>query len=433
MRSRPISPLASWTPFYIGMTILAGALLVCTVALDLGALPHETGLGSDFSAFYAAGLTVRAGHNPYNWTQLGQTEAHVGTVVDPQLPMIFNSYANPPLFAKVMAAYTIIPQPVAYAWWLAAMAAMLVGSLVIIAGLYSMRGPRSVAFLLLFAVTPIPIVCYYFGQQTPILLLALAGSLALLRRSRPGWAGIIVSVAWIKPHLLFPVIVVLIGILGWSAARRFIAGLIGSSVVLGLLSWWTTGSYLLWAWVQTLLVYAHRMDNGQPLLSSLAGVYLSVVKRPWSIVLNDVCMIGWIGLMAVVLWRARRTGVTVNNDGGLRVIAIALVSWLLLTPYVHPADLVLLGMALPAVLGPQLEGLSAPLVRLTIGALLTAPTLDLLGFSPNYLFTYSVSVPLFLLAALLTHKPRSRDDDKRDRGVAALERAYSCSTATFST
>ncbi len=61
MRSRLIPPMASWSPFYIGMTILAGALLVCTVALDLGVLPHETGLGSDFSAFYAAGLTIGRG------------------------------------------------------------------------------------------------------------------------------------------------------------------------------------------------------------------------------------------------------------------------------------------------------------------------------------------------------------------------------------
>jgi len=402
MSSRPSSTTATWSPVYIGMTLLAAALLVCTVALDLAALPHETGLGSDFSAFYAAGLTVRQGRDPYNWVQLGQTERHVRTIVDPHVTMIFNSYANPPLFAKVMTVCTIVPQPVAYACWLAAMAAMLVGSLVVVGRLYGLKEPLSMGFLLLFAVTPIPIICYYFGQQTPILLLALAGSLALLRRSHPGWAGVVVSLVWIKPHLLFPVIVVLIGLLGWSDARRFIAGLVGSSVALGLLSWWTMGASLLGAWAQTLIVYAHRMDNRQPLLSSLAGAYLSVVKRPWSIVLNDLCVVCWIGLMAVVLWRARRAGVTLGGEGGLRVVAIALVSWLLLTPYVHPADLVLIGVALPAVLGRRLEGLSNPLTRLTMGALLTAPTLDLFGFSPNYLFTYSVFVPLFLLAALLT-------------------------------
>jgi hypothetical protein len=99
------------------MALLAALVLLCSVALDLVLLPHDGALGHDFSAFYAAGLTLRQGHDPYNWPQLGATEAHLRSVGDPRQPMGFNPYANPPLFTWAMAAFTVVPEGPAYVIW----------------------------------------------------------------------------------------------------------------------------------------------------------------------------------------------------------------------------------------------------------------------------------------------------------------------------
>ena len=110
------------------MAVLAAVVLLCSVVLDLVLLPHDGGLGHDFSSFYAAGLTLRHGHDPYSWAQLGATEAHLRSIGDPRQLMGFNPYANPPLFAWAMAAFTVVPERPAYVIWLAAMvAAMLAG------------------------------------------------------------------------------------------------------------------------------------------------------------------------------------------------------------------------------------------------------------------------------------------------------------------
>jgi hypothetical protein len=380
------------------MAVLAAMVLLCSVALDLLLLPHEGGLGHDFAAFYAAGLTLRHGHDPYSWSQLGATEAHLGSISDPRQPMRFNPYANPPLFAWALAAFTLVPEQPAYVIWLAAMLTAMLGSVALLASCDGM-GRRGWA-LLIFAVTPAPVIGYFLGQQTPLLLLALAAALAALRHNRPALAGVALTVGWIKPHLMFPIALVLVAMLSWPQARRLLASFLCASALFGLASWLLTGAALFMAWLRDLSVYGHTLDTVQPDLSSLAGVYLSVVERPWSAYIGAAIVGAWLLFAVLLVRKARREGLAPADDRWLRLVALALASWLLATPYAHPADLVLLAPALPLLLGRHLGGLADARVRLALGMLLVAPEADLLGFRPNLWLSYSVLVPLTMLIAL---------------------------------
>jgi hypothetical protein len=380
------------------LAVLAAVVLLCSVALDLLLLPHDGSLGHDFSAFYAAGLTLRQGHDPYSWAQLGATEAHLSSIGDPGQPMGFNPYANPPLFAWAMAALTVVPERSAYVIWLAVMLAAMLAGVALLASTYGM-GRRGWA-LLVFAITPAPVIAYFLGQQTPLLLVALAAALMALRHKRPALAGVLLTVGWIKPHLMFPIALVLVAMLGRPQARRLLAGFLCASALFGLASWLATGEALLIAWVRDLTLYGHTLDTVQPDLSSLAGVYLSVVGRPWSAYVGVTIVGAWLLFAALLVRKARREGLAPSDDAWLRLLALALASWLLATPYAHPADLVLLVPALPVLLGRRLEGLADAWVRLALGMLLIAPEADLLGFRPNLWLSYSVLVPLTMLIAL---------------------------------
>jgi len=389
---------AGLSPALVIMGALAALVLACSVGLDLVLLPHDGGLGRDFSAFYAAGLALRHGLDPYNWSQIGVIEAHMRSIGDPRQPYAFNAYANPPLFASVMAACTTLTDRQAYVAWIVVTGVAMLAGAVLLMRSYGVRGYGWMT--LLFLVTPVPVICLFLGQQTPLLLCALGSALAALRAQRPLLAGTIMTVGWIKPHLLFPLMLVIVAMLGWRVARRLIAGFAGVSLLLGLLSWLTTGGALFASWGRTLALFGRTVDTFQPLLSSLAGLYFSVAGRPWSSYLALGCLALWCFVAALVARRARQAGLTPDDDEWLRLFSLALVAWLLLTPMVHPADLVLIVPALLVVLGRRLERLADPLVRLALCALLTAPEADLLGFRPNYVLTYSVLVPLTLLVAL---------------------------------
>src|SRR5581483_8773382 len=154
-------------------------VLLSSLLLDAVLLPGDHALGRDFAAFYAAAVAWLHGYNPYDWAQLGQVEAHLRAVGDAHAAMTFNSFAYPPLFAWAMSPFTVLPPRPAYGLWLALMIAALLAGLLLAGRAHGLRRP---AWLLLFAVSPASIIALFLGQQTPLLLLALAAALAALRR-----------------------------------------------------------------------------------------------------------------------------------------------------------------------------------------------------------------------------------------------------------
>jgi len=381
----------------LSIAILGSVVLLGSVALDLLLLPHDPALGLDFAAFYAAGVALRQGHDPYNWARLKVIEQHLRSIGDPHQVMGFDSYANPPFFTALMAPLTMLPERAAYLAWLVAAILALVAGLTLMARVYHME---RWGWMLLFAVTPASVIGLFLGQQMPFLLLGLVLALFALRR---GWyvaAGVALALGWTKPHLMLPLALVAIMMMRWPVARRVLVGFLGATAALLLISLVAGGGGAMASWGDDLLHYGRTIDALQPLISSLAGLYLSVVGRSWSGWLACGCLGVWLLLSMLAVWRTRRQRLEPGDDAWLRVFATVLVAWLLFIPYTHPADLVLVIPALPVLLGRRLEGLSDPLTRLALGALLTAPEADLLGFRPNYVLSYSVLIPLTMLLAL---------------------------------
>ena len=378
--------------------LLAGILLVSSIVWDVQNLPSSPILGRDFGAFYAAGVTWHHGHNPYNWAQLGEVEAHLPSAGDPGHSMGFNSYANPPLFAWAMIPFSAISPYDAYLVWLAITIVALLSGLVILARSYGMHGRGWL--LLLFAISPISVIALFLGQQTPILLLGLATAHVFLRHGRPELAGVALSIGWIKPHLVFPLFLLMLVLLKRREASRILVGFGATTIFMGVLSLIVTGEAMFGAWLRELVVYGQTMATSQPDLSSLAGLYMSALGRPWSGYIAALLVVAWILFAAALVWRARRQEIVPSDDAWFRIVGTSTATWLLVIPYAHPADLVLLAMALPAVVGRRLENFRDARVRLAIGMLLIAPEADLLGFRPNLALSYSVLVSMTFLAAM---------------------------------
>lgn len=386
------------------LAFLAAVLLVGAVVWDLAYLPSDRSLGLDFTTFYAAGLVVRHGGDPYNLVLLHHVESHLRSIGDPRYALASGlPYSNPPLFAWALAGLTLVPLRVAYLLWTAAMFACLCAGALLVARIYGVRRP---GLVLLFAASPITAITLFLGQPTPLLLLSLAACLALLCRGRPALAGLALTICWIKPQLFLPVALVIVALLEGCMAWRALAGLLGGTALLAAVSCLVAGGALFGGWLGDLVRMMHGMETTEPAVSSLAGLYRSVLGPTWIHVLSFLLPALWLGGAIVLARRARGQRLSPEDLAWLRLLCVALAGWLLATPYTHIQDLVLLAAAWPVLVGLKLELLNEQGVRLALCALLIAPEADLMGFRPNLYLCYSMLVPLTLLAALWSHRSR---------------------------
>ncbi|PWH14814.1 MAG: hypothetical protein D6735_10525 [Acidobacteria bacterium] len=95
----------------------------------------------------------------------------------------------------------------------------------------------------------------YQAQVTVIPLLALVGTIVLLSNSKDFLAGMVLSLGVVKPELVFLPVLILIGICVYRRRFAFLRGLVGTSMVLFLVSyiwlgWWVD------EWIQNLFRYA---------------------------------------------------------------------------------------------------------------------------------------------------------------------------------
>src|SRR5207248_352123 len=141
-------------------------------------------------------------------------------------------------------------------------------SVIMLARLYGVGGPGWL--LLLFVASPLPVNAFFLGQQAPLLLLGLTAALAALRREHPAFAGVALTIGWIKPHLLLPLVPVLALLAGGALPRggsrragRLLAGFLGGTVLCGMISWLAMGGTLFSAWVGSLVAFDHTIATKQ--------------------------------------------------------------------------------------------------------------------------------------------------------------------------
>jgi hypothetical protein len=102
---------------------------------------------------------------------------------------------------------------------------------------------------------------------------------------------------------------------------------------------------------------------------------------------------------------AQRQSLVPAADAWLHLVALAVATWLLATPYTQLTDLVLLAVAMLPILARWLEALQTTLGYMTLTVMLIAPEADILAPHPTSASTYSVLVLLIMPVALRPWSP----------------------------
>lgn len=292
------------------------ALAALLIAVYISVLARGLNVGVDYACFRAASLLLAQGGNPYDYGQLFRVENALYNLPHRLQPGTLgfyrlDEYRNPTLFATLLTPLARLPLETGFLLYTAGVIALALAAawLTLRTLSWTRRRGEVIAVTLL---SPCVFLCVWNGQQSTLLLCALAGALYALRRERPGLAGALLAIGWIKPNLLIPVALLAPLLLpSWRAAWRCYAGF-GAVTALGVaLTLMTTGAGSIAAWLRDLLGYtgySHvagvtNVDALQSYLPSLSGMGLVLLPRPWNMAVAVTAML--LGLL-VMLWLIAR-------------------------------------------------------------------------------------------------------------------------------
>ena len=337
------------------------AALVAALALypEFAGDPHS----NDFTAYWAAGRLTLDGGNPYGAADLLRVERGIGWRPDAPL-MLW----NPPWSLTTMMAFGAVPFPLSRALWLVAQLVVTLGCGLSLWNSY--RGPRRLepwAVVLTVAFVPLWLSLKY-GQIGPLCLLGLTGFLLLQAARRDYLAGAVLSLAALKPHLVYLVWpVVLVWAVG-TGRWRVLAGLGFAGLALATIPA-----------VVNPHVYADYLAMvREPPPPELAGLFITREDSPtlgWQLrlltdkdwfALQYVPSAMGLGWLAWYGWRRRR-----NWDWADRLPLLVLVSICTAAYGAWPADSLLLLPALMAVAARLAERGDRRDIVLALAALLT--------------------------------------------------------------
>ncbi|MGA2616992.1 MAG: glycosyltransferase family 87 protein [Thermoguttaceae bacterium] len=194
--------------------LVALVIFSAWVAMLLNADPKSGAYGGDFLQFYTAGQVVNRGETGHLYDQ-----PYFRALQRPlRASGLYSLY--PPTMAIVMAPLARLSYPHALAAWWIIQATCFAGAGWIFYRTMPLARPwRINALMALAALLPVWIAIGA-GHLAPVLLLVVAGGLALHQRGNPGWAGLLLSALAVKPQFA-------VAILLWLALRRDRRALLG--------------------------------------------------------------------------------------------------------------------------------------------------------------------------------------------------------------
>ena len=331
--------------------LILGGLLVFTLAFAAFAVEHmfppqPYGIADDWRVFYAASVVVQHGGNPYDSAtihaaeQTAQHYAHVQPSLD--------DFTDLPVTALVLRAVTWLPY-----WWSYAVFTAL-GAAIAAAVLWVwMReaGWTTRAVWLIGAMASWPVLLGVFSGQFDFLLLGgTIGSLLLMRRDRPLAAGLCMAAVLLKPHLLWPLPVLLFTV--WLVEPRRAWRFAASTVAV--LAAGTLAGFLLVpqsaGFLGHVLGFGSRVGTDQPDLAGLPGMVLHLPGG--AAIALVIAAAGIAGVFGVAIAAARSDRLRVVDPADRVLVPLTgLALWLAFTPYAHPNDDVLLFPLLALLLG----------------------------------------------------------------------------------
>jgi hypothetical protein len=178
----------------------------------------------DFVEYWSAGHLNASGQNPYDPELMFDLE----TKLRPDLGEPVMMW-NPPWTLALAMPLGLLPCHVAHLLWLIlSLTILLVGSDFLWRFYGGIPRYRGISWFIALSFTPTLLVLE-MGQITPLILLGLIGFLFFERNGRDSLAGACLTLAAIKPHLIY---LVGLGILLWTVERRRWSILLGAGITL---------------------------------------------------------------------------------------------------------------------------------------------------------------------------------------------------------
>jgi len=359
--------------------------------------PNGKTFGADWAMFMGAAGMMRQGQNPYAHSALYRAEKQL--LSRQRLPILKHQetvrVGNPPLFFWALEPLPSRPfQPVALAGILVLYLLSIAG---FIAALYRFGWKRYTLAALCFILMPQVVLGMFDGNVIGLVFAGIGLSLALAPRY-PALAGAVLSVAWLKPPVALP-IVLLIAAFHVARPARLVAGFSLISASLFGLTLLTTGWSSVVNWIAGLVGYSQDMRT-QPDVASLAGLYVRWMPSVGRSALEALSLGLAIAITAVYWYRVRRNApLDFARDAWLWMV------WMLATPYAHFYDEMILAIPIAALLGRHGHRLNR---RLPVLALyLMFFSLLVLSWTPFQV--YLLPLPLAGVAAcmlLVEHHPK---------------------------
>ena len=391
--------------------------LAVGIALVLGfyaeLVAHAPATGQDLRVFYAAATTLREGGNPYDARQLTRVEERLYHPRDAaaRASLAGNPYVQGPSLAIALLPLTgrapaAVYRAEALLLVLAAVAAVTVLARGSRAPLPASRVSRR-AFVLL--ISPVTFLGVLLGQPDALLLLLLVAALSLYRRHAL-LAGFILALGLVKPQIMAGPLI-LCGLLAWRRGRiaPYAVGSLGGALLFLGGSAAITGPAVVAGWLRELVGFSGATVYTQVDISSLSTLYIAWAPRALSLLL------AFAGLAVWTAWCVKRPHVaepgnedqTSARDATALELSerwwflLGLAGWLLVTPYAHPHDDILLLPAAWYLLdrGPY-HSRAALIAALLVLSWWLLPMTSLLGLRPPLLRGLGV-IPVALLCALL--------------------------------
>jgi hypothetical protein len=279
-----------WLAPALGLLLLLWLGVLLTRLNDGLDLPLE-----DFLGYWAAGRQLVRGENPYDAAALLRWQHEAGREDLTWPVQVF----NPPWALPLLAPFGALPPRSAHLLWLLAglLAAMCSADrLWLLYGGLPERRFWAWGLALTFAPT---LIAFRLGQVSAWVLLSLVGFLCLVKREAFFWAGAVLALATIKPHLVY---LVGLAVLVWSVSQRRWSLLAGSAA--GLLA--GTSLALFWnpAVLEQYLEFMRQAPAAVVLTPTLGGWLRRAVgfQHFWVQFLPTLAGIAWL----LVYWRQRR-------------------------------------------------------------------------------------------------------------------------------
>lgn len=321
---------------------MLGFLLVVTAGFAAFALAHmfppaPYGLADDWRVFYAAAQVISHGGNPYDSATMHVAEQAAQHYASVQQSL--DDFTDLPVVGLVLRAFTWLPY-----WW---SYAVFSGTGIAVAGVALWAWLREVGWSrtglwLVAALLSWPLLLGVFAGQFDLLMLGgLVASLILMRRNAPWLAGLCMAVVLLKPHILWP-LPLLLGA-AWVAdperLKRFAAA--AALVLVGGVG----AGFVLVAhsadFFPHVLGFDSRVTSGQPDLSGIPGLFSHLAQG--ALIGDVIAVAGALGVLGLALLAVRNPRLRALTPPQRSLIPLAgLALWLACTPYAHPNDDVLL-------------------------------------------------------------------------------------------